>query len=125
MIQLTKEQYIAQINDLEKIYLIYISHKNIYLNADIEKGGDIGLRIEIMNFLLDTSLGFWNANNECRSKYVGGISFIEYNNYKDATETIISDFLNLNNNAIFIKCKDSELNDISKLYQGYIYISSC
>ena len=78
MQEITKEQYIERINDHERLYLVTTDDHNIYLKADIEYGGEIGLRIEMMDFKLDTSLTFWNACNECRCRYTGGICFIEY-----------------------------------------------
>lgn len=63
MKEITKKQYIERINDYERLYLVMTDDHNIYLKADIEYGGEIGLRIEMMDFKLDTSLTFWNARN--------------------------------------------------------------
>lgn len=88
MQEITKEQYIERINDHERLYLVTTDDHNICLKADIEYGGEIGLRIEMMEFKLDTSLTFWNACNECRCRYTGGICFIEYD-YEETKPNVI------------------------------------
>lgn len=123
MQEITKEQYIKRINDYERLYLVTTDDHNIYLKSDIERGGEIGLRIELMDFMLDTSLTFWNACNECRCRYTGGICFIEYDTYEEAKQNIIIDFLNLSPNAIYLFCKDNEIQEAADNYSNQnIYI---
>lgn len=123
MQEITKEQYIERINDHERLYLVTTDDHNICLKADIEYGGEIGLRIEMMEFKLDTSLTFWNACNECRCRYTGGICFIEYDTYEEAKQNIIIDFLNLSPNAIYLFCKDNEIQEAADNYSNQnIYI---
>ena len=104
---LAKEQFISKVSDIEKVYLVSIHDGKIYLRADIEKGGDNNLRIEIMNFEMDTSYGFFEANSLCRSNYPGSISFIEYNSYDEAEHRVLDDFLNLDNKAVFQYCNNA------------------
>lgn len=123
MQEITKEQYIERINDYERLYLVTTDDHNIYLKADIECGGEVGLRIEMMDFKLDTSLTFLNACNECRCRYTGGICFIEYDTYEEAKQNVIIDFLNLSPNAIYLFCKDTEIQVAADNYQNHnIYI---
>ena len=123
MQEITKEQYIKRINDYERLYLVTTDDHNIYLKSDIERGGEIGLRIEMMDFMLDTSLTFWNACNECRCRYTGGICFVEYDSYEEAKQNIIIDFLNLSPNAIYLFCKDTEIQEVADSFSNQnIYI---
>ncbi|WP_278245447.1 hypothetical protein [Ruminococcus albus] len=43
MQELSKEQFISKISDLEKIYLVELENNRMYLLSDIENGGDSGL----------------------------------------------------------------------------------
>lgn len=123
MQEITKEQYIKRINDYERLYLVTTDDHIIYLKADIEYGGEIGLRIEMMDFKLDTSLTFWNSCNECRCRYTGGICFIEYDTYEEAKQNVIIDFLNLSPNAIYLFFKDSEIQEVADSFSNQnIYI---
>lgn len=123
MQEITKEQYIERINDHERLYLVTTDDHIICLKADIEYGGEIGLRIEMMDFKLDTSLTFWNACNEFRCRYTGEICFIEYDTYEEAKQNIIIDFLNLSPNAIYLFCKDNEIQEAADNYSNQnIYI---
>lgn len=115
---ITKEQYIQSIYDYEKLYLITIENNKVYLKADIERGGDIELRIEMMDFKLDTSLTFWEACGECRCRYPGGIYFIEYDTYEEAQLNVIDDFINLSPNSIFLFCEDNELQAVAEKYNN-------
>ena len=119
---LSKEQYVSTISDIEKAYLISIKYGKAYLRADIEKAGDIGLRIEMMDFELDTSYGFYKANNICRNNYSGGISFIEYDSFEEAERSALNDFLRISDNAIFLFCDDNELNELMNNYSDDIDI---
>lgn len=116
MQELSKEQYISTISDLEKIYLVELVNDRMYLLSDIEKGGDIGLRIENMFFEMNTLLGFQKANRECRGNYSGGISFIEYNDYNEAECNIINDFINLEKEAIYLSCFDTDMEKVIYKY---------
>ncbi|MGN1305119.1 MAG: hypothetical protein ACI4YB_08800 [Oscillospiraceae bacterium] len=118
MQEITKEQYVQSVNDYEKLYLITIENNEVYLKADIERGGDIELRVEIMDFKLDTSLTFWKACGECRCRYPGGIYFIEYDTYEEAQLNVIDDFLNLSPNSIFLFCEDNELQEVAEKYNN-------
>ena len=123
MQEITKEQYIRSINDYEKLYLIVTENDIVYLKADIERGGDIELRVEIMDFELDTSLTFWEACGECRGRYCGGINFIEYNSYEEACANVLDDFLKLAPDSIYLQCDDNELKSVLEKYRNQsIYI---
>lgn len=123
MLVITKEQYVQSIYDYEKLYLITVKNKEVYLIADIERGGDIELRVEMMNFQLDTSLTFWEACGECRCHYPGGIYFIEYNTYEEAQANVINDFLNLSQNAIYLFCEENELPAVAEKHNNQnIYV---
>ncbi|MGN1137067.1 MAG: hypothetical protein ACI4SF_12720 [Oscillospiraceae bacterium] len=77
----------------------------------------------MMDFKLDTSLTFWNACNECRCRYTGGICFIEYDTYEEANQNVIMDFLNLSPDAIYLFCQDTEIQAAADNYQNHnIYI---
>lgn len=121
MKELTKIQYIESVNNYEKLYLIINDDESVFLRADIEN--EETLRIEMMYFELNTAFSFSLATSECRGKYTGKIYFIEYDNDKDAEKNILEDFLNLNNDAIFLLCKDAELKNILPKYSNKsIYI---
>ncbi|MBR6986272.1 MAG: hypothetical protein IKH75_22650 [Ruminococcus sp.] len=108
---------------MENVFLIKIDNKIPYLQSDIEYGGDIGICIELMDFILDSSLSFLEANDECRNIYAGGITFIEYSNIKIAEQEILSDFLSIKNSYKFhsyelhyLKCNNNELYAVAKKY---------
>lgn len=123
MQEVTKEKYIQSIMDFETLYLIEIENNKVFLKSDIECGGDIGLRTEIMNFKLDTSLTFRETCSECRSHYTGGIQFIEYDSYDDAKLSVIDDFLNLSPQSIYLICEDKELQAFTTKYNNQsVYI---
>lgn len=116
MQMLSKEQFISKISDIERVYLVSIHDGKVYLRADIEKGGDNGLRIEMMDFEMNTSYGFYEANSLCRSNYFGGISFIEYSSYDEAEHRAITDFLDLNPHSALLYCDDNELDELTDKY---------
>lgn len=123
MKEITKEQYVLSISDYEDAYLIQTDNGKIYLYGDIEYGGEIGLRIEMMNFEMDTDLPIAEASSECRGYYAGGINFIEYESEEEAKQYVIEDFLSLRKNAKFISCKSDELKVIAQTYKDQlIYI---
>ena len=101
---------------MEKIYLVELVNDRMYLLSDIEKGGDIGLRIENMFFEMNTLLGFQKANRESRGNYSGGISFIEYNDYNEAECNIINDFIYLEKEAIYLSCFDTDMERVIYKY---------
>lgn len=124
MKEVTKEQCLSSVTDLEKLYLIQTDNGKVYLLSDIEYGGDIGLRIEIMNFEMNTKLPFSTANSECRGHYIGGITFIEYNTKEEADRYVLTEFLDLKKNAIYLLCSECEFKEVSQLYlNNIIYIS--
>lgn len=116
MQEVIKDCFMQNIIDCEKLYLINIENNEVILKADIERGGDIGLRVEMMNFKLDTSLTFWESAIECRSRYSGGIQFIEYDTYEEAQLNIIDDFLSLSPQSIYLMCENNELQLIATKY---------
>lgn len=123
MKEITKEQFIQSINDYEKLYLIATENDKVYLKADIERGGDIELRVEIMDFELDISLSFWEACSECRGRYCGGINFIEYNSYEEACLNVLDDFLKFAPDSIYLQCDENELKCVLEQYRNQsIYI---
>ena len=104
MKELTKEQYIERVSvsNYERAYLLLLVDNTVYLRANLDFGGEIGLRIEMMRFELEPELGFWK--------------FIEYDSYEEAEEKIINDFLDLEENAIYLYCEDNELKDLVNSY---------
>lgn len=118
MKELTKEQYIERVSvsNYERAYLLLLEDNAVYLRANMDFGGDIGLRIEMMHFELDKKLGFWEADCNCRERYPGGIYFIEYESFEEAEEKIINDFLDLEENVIYLYSEDNELKDLVNSY---------
>lgn len=120
------EQYISSISDIERIALIEKIGNEMYLCADVENGGDyLQPRIEEMYFLLNQSLGFLEAINECRNRYCGGISFIEYSESNDVSDKAINDFLQLGNGEkTYVVCKDSDFfESTANLSDGMICVN--
>ena len=112
-------------------------HDKVYLFADIEEDNDtyddnnefFAFRIELLEFELDTTLTFSEANLECRERYCGGIYFIEYNSVNESRTNVLKDFLSLFEKmpklkqAIYLLCEDDELKDILKEYpDNVIYV---
>ncbi len=121
MQELTQAQYLQNIADYEKLYLIITENDKVFLRADIENAET--LRIEMMYFEMDTSLTFWEANSECRGNYAGKIFFVEYEGIEPAKINILNDFLNLCTNSIFLLCDNDELKNILPKYPNEsIYI---
>lgn len=124
MKEVTKEQWLSSVTDLEKLYLIQTDNGKVYLLSDIEYGGDMGLRIEMMYFEMNTERPFSTANSECRGHYTGGITFIEYNTKEEADRYVLTEFLDLKKNAIYLLCSECEFKEVSQLYlNNIIYIS--
>ena len=114
--EITRQEYISGIEDLEKLYLLKVSDDKVYLRSDIELTGDGELRIEIMDFILEQSSTLSEASSICRGHYAGGIYFIEYDSLYEAKENIIADFLEIESDGIFILCNDGELKQVTEKY---------
>ena len=116
MKEVTREGYVKNITDYEKLHLIIVEDDKIFLRADIEN--EEVLRIEMMYFEMDTSLNFTNANSECRGRYAGGIYFCDADE-----ENVIEKFLNIDGNAIYLICAEDDLKNILSRYKNTsIYI---
>lgn len=127
MKEITKDTYIASISDYEKLFLIHTENGEVYLRADIEYGGEICLRIEMMDFDMNPDLLFSEACSECCGRYAGGITFIEYETFDDAQKSILSDFLSLGENAFYLSCSDDEMRCVAEKYLNneiYILVSN-
>jgi hypothetical protein len=90
----------------------------VYLRADMEYGGEYQQpRIEMMNFCLDKSKPILETSVDCRSLYIGGISFIEYNVCEcDSTQRGIEDFIEMADSykAVYIECENCDLENIAR-----------
>lgn len=116
MQEVTREDYVKNITDYEKLYLIIVDDDEIFLRADIED--EENLRIEMMYFEMDTSLNFGDANLECRGRYAGGIHFFETDE-----ENVLEEFLNIDGTAIYLICAEDDLKNILPRYKNTsIYI---
>jgi len=119
MKEVTREEYIKNITDYEKLQLIIVEDDKIFLRADIEY--EEVLRIEMMYFEMDTSLNFGDANSECRGRYAGGIYFFDTDE-----ENVIEEFLKLDASAIYLICAEDDLKNILPRYKNTsIYILTC
>ena len=92
MKELTRQQYIENICDYEKLYLIVTETDKIYLRADFEN--EENLRIEMLHIELNPALKFLDAEQEGRKNYCGKIYFIEYETGEITEKNILADFLN-------------------------------
>lgn len=122
MKELTRQQYIENICDYEKLYLIVTETDKIYLRADFEN--EENLRIEMLHIELNPALKFLDAEQEGRKNYCGKIYFIEYETGEIAKANILADFLNLaDDDAIFLLYENDNLKNILKTYQKkYIFL---
>ena len=122
MKELTRQQYIENICDYEKLYLIVTETDKIYLRADFEN--EENLRIEMLHIELNPALKFFDAEQEGRKNYCGKIYFIEYETGEIAKANILADFLNLAEyDAIFLLYENDNLKNILKTYQKkYIFL---
>ena len=111
MQEVTREEYVKNITDYEKLHLIIVEDDKIFLRADIED--EENLRIEMMYFEMDTSLNFTNANSECRGRYAGGIYFFDTDE-----ENVIEEFLNLDGTAIYLICAEDDLKKFLPHYKN-------
>ena len=123
MKELTRQQYIENICDYEKLYLLIVEGENIYLRADFEN--EENLRIEMLHAELNPALNFLDAEQAGRKNYCGKIYFIEYENNEIAEQNILTDFLNLaDDNAIFLLYENDDLKKILEIYPNkYIFLS--
>lgn len=123
MTTLSKAQFISSITSLERLYLLETDNGGVYLRGDIEYGGDLQIpRVEMMCFDINTELPIDIACSECRSRYIGGITFIEYDDEADAIACALDDFLNLEKDAIYLSCDKNELTNISDSFEkAFIY----
>lgn len=124
----SKERYINSITNGEKAFLIYVDNEsNVWLQADMEIGGNSEqYRVELMDFELNPQEGILLTTVECRGFHCGGIRFIEYEKNTESTYThALADFLNLQDNAEYLLCEDTDLSSISKTKTDqyyYIYV---
>ena len=121
MQEISREEYISRINpkktDYVNLNLIITEEDKVFLRADIENEED--LRIEMMNFEMDTSLNFIDSNSESRN-CEGKIYFIEYDSEEEAEENILKDFLNIEKDSIYLICKEEDLKNILPKYKNKI-----
>lgn len=121
MKELTRQQYIKNICDYEKLYLIIVEDNKIFLRADIEDAEN--LRIEMLHAEWNPALNFLDAEQEGRKNYCGKIYFIEYENNEIAAKNILKDFLKLANDAIFLLYENDNLKKILEIYPDkYIFL---
>lgn len=123
MTTLSKSQFISSITSLERLYLLETDNGRVYLHSDIEYGGDLQIpRVEMMCFAMNTELPIEIACSGCRSRYIGGITFIEYDDEATAVACALDDFLNLEKDAIYLLCDENELANIAKSFgMAFIY----
>lgn len=113
--EVTREEYIKNITDYEKLHLIIVEDDRIFLRADIENAEE--LRIEMMYLEMDTLLNFTNANSECRN--CGGKIYF----WETDEENVIEEFLNIAPYAIYLICAENDLKNILPTYKNKsIYI---
>lgn len=131
MIETDKNNFAKIIIDLEKVMLIETSEDEVYLLADIEN--EEIPRIEIMNFIMDTSLNFIDSNSDSRNcnKSIYFIEFDENTNNEKILETFLKPqayLVSLTNiETIFLLCSDIELKNILSKYKNkrvYIYVKN-
>lgn len=123
MREVSKQEYVANIKDYENPMLLTIENGTPFLRSDIETTGDGDVRIELMDFKLNTKLPLNEANTECRSHYAGHITFIEYPSLNKAIRNVVKDFINLDNQVAYIICRNCELEEIAMKYPNQnVYI---
>ena len=121
MKELTRQQYIENICNYEKLYLIIVEDNKIFLRADIEDAEN--LRIEMLHAELNPALKFLDAEQAGRENYCGKIYFIEYENSEIAAKNFLIDFLKLANDAIFLLYENDNLKKILEIYPDkYIFL---
>ena len=117
MQEISRKEYINNVVDYEKLYLILVDDDKVYLRADIEN--EENLRIEIMDFEMDTSLNFLESNSDSRN-CGRKIYFIEYDSYEMAEKNIVKDFMNLYENCeiVYLLCREDDLKNILQKYKN-------
>ena len=115
MQEISRKEYINNVVDYEKLYLIFVDDDKVFLRADIEN--EENLRIEIMDFEMDISLNFLESNSDSRN-CGGKIYFIEYENYESAEKNIVEDFLNIEKDSIYLICDEYDLKNILQKYKN-------
>lgn len=123
MKELTHQQYIENICDYEKLYLLVTEDDRIYLRADFEN--EEILQIEMLHAELNPALNFLESEQVGRENYCGKIYFIEYENSEIAEKNILTDFLDLaDDDAIFLLYENDDLKKILKTYPNkYVFLS--
>lgn len=136
----SQEEYTSKASNFEKCYYIHTENGVPYLRADIEYGGEVQLRVELMNFALvpkDSDLSIhMNISDlavDCRGYYVGGICFIEYNTWDEADDNVLNDFLNVHTmtqpvSPVYIICRDDALNKIVEVFPNadiFLLVENC
>ena len=121
-----RDTYKNAIINPERAFLLYVDNENkIFLQADIELGGDpVNYRVELMDFELDSTKPILLSTVECRGFYCGGINFIEYDAAIEYTsELAINDFLKLSDEADYLLCEDMDLcKIIETINNKYFYV---
>ncbi len=126
----SKDEYVksASDSDLEYCYYIHTENGVPYLRADIEYGGEIELRAELMNFALvpegsnlSYSMNISDLAAECRGYYSGGIGFIEYETWDEADDNVLNDFLSVRTKTqpvtpIYIICRNDSLRRLIQVF---------
>lgn len=117
MKSISRNEFILSVTNLEQLYLLEAFDGKVFLRSDIEYGGDLQIpRVEIMRFEMNTEMPISIACSECRSRYTGGISFMEYYNESEAISCALNDFLRLANDAVYLSCKENELSNIAESF---------
>ncbi len=115
MKRISRNEFISGVTNLEQLYLLEVFDGKVFLRSDIEYGGDLQIpRVEIMRFEMNTEMPISIACSECRSRYTGGISFMEYYDESEAIACALNDFLGLANDAVYLSCKENELSNIAE-----------
>ena len=110
----------------ESAFLISVSEGNVYILADMEQTEN-GIRIEEMEFLMDKYLPLKDASAECRTRYNGGISFIEPKGVKEEERLsyTVALFADISSHATYLSCRGDAfdlLNIISDRGNGKYYV---
>lgn len=110
MQEISKEKYVKNISDYEKLCLIIVEEDKIFLRADIQT--EENLQIEMMKFEMNTSLNFTNSNSDSRN-CGGKIYFFETD-----SDNVIKDFLDIDRDAIYLICNEDDLKNILPTYKN-------
>lgn len=123
----TKEIFMKNIRNLEKVFMLCKEKNELSLIADMEiVDEDINansIRTERMDFLLDENCDFLQDIVECRGRYCGGISICDnenlsadevYSEFVRADERITVSYFILQNNTVNKIC--------ACIDEGYNYV---